>query len=204
MMTVIRKISLALVLLLTAAVPVMADTILHPGSNWEYTSIDPTSTANWKTTINTTTGGWETGLAPFGNNSVGYASDPLGYFNKETDWAVNSKLWVRTSVDLTGYDLSSIRWDLGVDNGFKLYLNGNPIANGYAEGYTYRWEYSGDFNSAISGNNVIALELVDRGGLTAFDMQVTGNPNPVPEPTSLLLLGSGLGAIGLAAWRKRK
>jgi hypothetical protein len=147
-------------------------TLLYPGTLWEYTFTNPTSDPAW----NSTSGDWTTGLAPFGNEFT-------GDFAFATLWTSdfiegNDDLWVRTTVDLTGFDLSTVHWDLGVDNGFKLYANGILVASATAHGYTFRWEYSGGFGGAlVSGVNYIALALDDYGTSTAFDMQITGSPN---------------------------
>jgi hypothetical protein len=182
-----------------------AATILAPQSGaWEYTFVDPTAGA-WNTT---TGGGWATGAAPFGNCAVVcHGSDPLGQFNYNTLWnadgADGDDLWVRRAVDFTGYDLSTIAWDLGVDNGFKLYLNGVLVGGTNAEGYTFRWEYSGAFGAAaLPGINILAVALEDHGGLTAFDMQITGTAVPEPGSTFALLL-TGLGALGAGYRRSR-
>lgn len=92
----------------------MAATILPPGAQLEYAFSDPTSDSDW----NKKTGGWLVGNAPFSN--VG-----PGDFAYRTYWPENGTkekddLWTKVSIDLSGYDLSSVKWYLGVDNGFKL------------------------------------------------------------------------------------
>ena len=49
--------------------------------------------------------------------------------------------------------------------------------------------------------------LVDTAGLSVFGEITQGGPgplNPVPEPTTMLLLGSTLTGLGIARWRHRK
>jgi len=177
-----------------------ASTILATGSTWEYTFADPTADPLWSTTGGA---GWLTGPAPFGNvccNGDGFDFATLW----PADGTDGDDLWVRKAVDFTGFSLSSIGWDLGVDNGYKLYLNGALVAGANAEGYTFKWEYSGTFAGALPGMNILAVALEDHGGATAFDMQITGDAVAVPDPVSTLpLLLAGLGILGIGRKRSR-
>jgi hypothetical protein len=182
--------------------------VLPAGSVWNYTFSDPTADSVWNTTAGV--GGiWKSGAAPFGNcpdaGCEGFPTD----FNARTSWPADDDnaddLWVRTAITIPTAQLpSNLRWNLGVDNGFTLFVNGFQIAADNAEGYTYRWEYSGNIPRAVlrPGPQVVALALEDHGSLTAFDMEIAAAP--VPEPATLLLVGTGAAAIGRSAWKRRK
>lgn len=143
-----------------------------------------------------------------------------------TPWAVNNCPLVRTTFTLPEPTALTI-W-IAVDNGIGL-AGGNGIyVNGVqgtgtvnAEGQAFRWETVFDIPATytFAGTNLIALQLEDHGGATAFDMMVTGqapdssnppfttNPPPtppgtVPEPTSLLLLGASLTALRMTRRRR--
>jgi hypothetical protein len=176
-------------------------TVLPAGAVWNYTFTDPTSDPTWNTT--TGVGGiWASGSAPFGNCPVAGCSGFTTDFDANTFWpadnsgSLDDNLWVRTAVNLPG-QLKSLDFNLGADNGYKLYVNGTLVSADNAEGYTFRWEYSGGIplNLVGPGANVIAVALEDHGGLTAFDMELLGTPTP--EPTTAVLCAIGLlgGAI---------
>ena len=139
-----------------AAVPVTrivnvvyaSEGILPPASNWEFTFTNPGPGLDW-TTGTGVGGSWQTGPAPFGNTQNTNFNGSLG-----TYWPVDlvkgdDDLWVRKVVDLTGRDLQTAVWKIGVDNGYKLYVNGVLISSAWDEGFTYRWEYSGSFAGAL-------------------------------------------------------
>jgi hypothetical protein len=84
--------------------------------------------------------------------------------------------------------------------------------HGYAscdESYIYAPEtISSGF---ISGVNTLRFYVEGNGqtdgmGLksVSFTADTAAPLDTVPEPTSVLLLGTGLGVLGLTAWRKRK
>ena len=200
-----------------------ASTILATKSDdWQYTFCDPTSDLQWAISTSgfhpnvrcseTEPGVWSTGPAPFGNTNDGGGTFD---FDWRTKWDIevadvanpSDDLWVRRTIDVTGYDLNTISWAIGVDNGFKLYLNNTQIAADNREGFAFQWEHTGLFTADqfMPGINYIALALEDHGGLTAFDMQIEGIQSrelaAVPEPETIALLG--LGTLALLATRKR-
>jgi hypothetical protein len=117
-------------------------------------------------------GGWAVGRAPFGNQFDASGSNTFSY---RTYWPEKSFLYVRKKIFLNAKDLTSLNWYLGVDNGYKLYVNGTLVSSKYEEGYTNNWEYQGAIPRQFLklGENIISLELQDGGGLTAFDMVLT-------------------------------
>ena len=101
-----------------------------------------------------------------------------------------------------GYDLSFfLQSDGGTPNQFQVSWNGSVISNQSnlaAFGYT---EF--DFLNLLATSPTTPLVFGfrnDPGFLHLDDVAL----EPVPEPTTLILLGTTMAGLGLARWRRRR
>jgi hypothetical protein len=46
--------------------------------------------------------------------------------------------------------------------------------------------------------------LITSGGVTSTSVDLSGTASPIPLPAALPLFATGLGALGLLGWRKKR
>lgn len=145
-----------------------------------------------------------------------WISDPSTNGSNPSDaWPVDPTVYADRTFDLTGFDLSTVAlsgiWRVA-DDRLGIYVNGHLIdpatANG-AFGFSADQAFALGAGSGFFTSGVNTLEL--RGSSVNsiwdgfwLDARISGTPiagSPVPEPASLMLLGTGV--IGLIARRRK-
>lgn len=147
-------------------------------------------------------GTWLTNAAPSGQNwSSSLVSIPK-------QWTINQENAIVYELNAGAFGLSNVHFDLGVDNGIFMWLDGIYLFGAMASGGSTLGEYKLNIPSISSGMHYVQILREDHGGSDNFDIVATGDFNrtaPVPEPGTMVLLGSGvLGLAGVARRKNRK
>ena len=188
----------------TASIAEATSFVINTDATW--LAKDSAPGVGWNTTFafdTTADGGWQAAQ----NN----ASLPCGAFGCMIWWdgqfSATEQVWLRKTFVLDGPVVSGFIQG-GVDDDATIWINGNIVYNVF-DGLAGSF----GFNIApylTSGNNLIAVFADDNffwGQNHQFTAQVTidtATPAAVPEPTALVLLGSGLSVLAAAQLRRRR
>jgi hypothetical protein len=104
----------------------------------------------------------------------------------------------------------SIQWSS--DNGAGFYLNNVLLSSVGSTGYNSLTSFVISAAAFLPGNNVFEVKVQNdpcncnnpTGLLVSAIVGPTGSPSATPLPAALPLLASGVGALGLLGWRRKR